>query len=63
MPDPKLPTMDVYVVPKHIYEDISADELGTYEATDGVGSGPFTLTELRPGPGLDHGGQPQLLGR
>ena len=49
VPDPKLPTMDVYVVPKHIYEDISADELGTYEATDGVGSGPFTLTELRRG--------------
>jgi peptide/nickel transport system substrate-binding protein len=24
VPDPKLPTMDVYIVPKHIYEDIPA---------------------------------------
>ncbi len=27
VPDPKLPTMDVYIVPKHIYESISADDL------------------------------------
>jgi peptide/nickel transport system substrate-binding protein len=49
VPDPKLPTMDVYIVPQHIYEDISADELGTYEATDGVASGPYSLTELNRG--------------
>ena len=49
MPDPKLPTMDVYIVPQHIYEEISADELATYEATDGVASGPYSLTELRRG--------------
>ena len=49
VPDPKLPTMDVYIVPKHIYEDISADDLGTYEATDGVASGPYSLTEIRRG--------------
>jgi peptide/nickel transport system substrate-binding protein len=49
VPDPKLPTMDVYIVPKHIYEDISADDLGTYEATDGVASGPYSLTQLRRG--------------
>ncbi len=45
VPDPKLPTMDVYIVPKHIYESIDADALATYEGTDGVGSGPFTLAE------------------
>jgi peptide/nickel transport system substrate-binding protein len=49
VPDPKLPTMDVYIVPQHIYEEISADDLGTYEATDGVASGPYSLSELRRG--------------
>ncbi len=49
VPDPKLPTMDVYIVPKHVYEKISADELGKYPARDGVGSGPFTLAEWKKG--------------
>lgn len=49
VPDPKLPTMDVYIVPKHIYEDIGADEITKYDALDGVGSGPFTLVENKPG--------------
>jgi peptide/nickel transport system substrate-binding protein len=49
VPDPKLPTMDVYIVPKHIYEKISAKELRKYPATDGVGSGPFTLTQWEKG--------------
>jgi peptide/nickel transport system substrate-binding protein len=48
-PDPKLPTMDVYIVPKHVYEKISAKELRKYPARDGVGSGPFTLTEWQKG--------------
>ncbi len=45
VPDPKLPTMDVYIVPKHIYEKLDADALATYDGLDGVGSGPYTLTE------------------
>jgi peptide/nickel transport system substrate-binding protein len=49
VPDPKLPTMDIYIVPKHIYEEISADDLGSYEALDGVGSGPFHLTDYTRG--------------
>ena len=49
VPDPKLPTMDVYIVPKHVYEKVSADELSKYPARDGVGSGPFTLTEWKKG--------------
>lgn len=49
VPDPKLPTMDIYIVPKHVYEDISADELSSYEALDGVGSGPFHLTDYTRG--------------
>lgn len=43
VPDPKLPTMDVYIVPKHIYSKISKKNLAKYPAQDGVGSGPFTL--------------------
>ena len=49
VPDPKLPTMDIYIVPKHVYEEISADDLGSYEALDGVGSGPFHLTDYTRG--------------
>ena len=49
VPDPKLPTMDVYIVPKHIYEKISAEDMSTYDALDGVGSGPYTLEEWKPG--------------
>jgi peptide/nickel transport system substrate-binding protein len=43
VPDPKLPTMDVYVVPKHVYSKIPKASLAKYPAQDGVGSGPFTL--------------------
>lgn len=45
VPDPKLPTMDAYIVPKHIYESISAEDLATYDGLDGVGSGPFVLDD------------------
>ncbi len=49
VPDPKLPIMDVYIVPKHVYEKLSADEIDKYPADDGVGSGPFVLVENKPG--------------
>ena len=47
VPDPKLPTLDVYIVPKHIWESHAGtvDDLAAYDALDGVGSGPFTLKE------------------
>ena len=43
VPDPKLPTMDVYILPKHIWEAPSKGDITTYPADDGVGSGPYTL--------------------
>ena len=49
VPDPKLPTMDVYIVPKHIFEKYDAKAVTKYAALDGVGSGPFTLVELKRG--------------
>ena len=51
VPDPKLPTMDVYLVPQHIWEPIATDYDATtqYAADDGVGSGPFVMTEFTPG--------------
>jgi peptide/nickel transport system substrate-binding protein len=49
VPDPKLPVMDVYIVPKHIYSKYDKDAIGKYPATDGVGSGPFTLERLEKG--------------
>ena len=42
--------MDVYIVPKHIYEKILRRRpLASYEATDGVGSGPFVLDDWKKG--------------
>jgi peptide/nickel transport system substrate-binding protein len=49
VPDPKLPTMDVYIVPKHIYESIDAEALLEYDALDGVASGPYSLESWRSG--------------
>ena len=47
--DPKLPILSVYVVPKHVWEKIADDDISNYPALDGVGSGPFTLTEWKKG--------------
>ena len=49
VPDPKLPVLDFYVVPKHIYEGISADAIATYPADDNVSGGPFTIVERAEG--------------
>ena len=35
---PKLPVMDVYIVPKHIYEQYDAEAIYEYDGQDGVGS-------------------------
>ena len=47
--DPRLPSLPVYIVPKHVWEDVAADEVSKYPALDGVGSGPFTLAEWKKG--------------
>jgi len=47
--DPKLPTMDVYILPEHIWGKLDEDEITKYDALDGVGSGPFTLAEFKRG--------------
>ena len=49
VPDPKLPTMDVYILPKHIWGKMDADERAKYDGLDGVGSGPFTLEKFEKG--------------
>jgi peptide/nickel transport system substrate-binding protein len=47
--DPKLPTMDVYILPKHIWEKQDAKAITKYDALDGVGSGPFVLEHFEKG--------------
>ena len=49
VPDPKLPVMDVYIVPKHVYEKYDKEAVYEYDGQDGVGSGPFTVTEVKKG--------------
>ena len=36
VPDPKLPGLGVYILPKHIYEKISTEDLPNYPADDNV---------------------------
>ena len=62
VPDPKLPTMDVYIVPKHIWEKLSPDDVTTYDALDGVGSGPFTLQEWKSGQSWTMAANPNYWG-
>jgi peptide/nickel transport system substrate-binding protein len=50
VPDPKLPTMDVYIVPKHIYETLETyEDVESYDGMDGVASGQYRLVEWRSG--------------
>jgi peptide/nickel transport system substrate-binding protein len=49
VPDPKLPTMDAYIVPKHIFEKYDKKALRKYDGLDGVGSGPYVLDEFKKG--------------
>jgi peptide/nickel transport system substrate-binding protein len=49
VPDPKLPTLDSYVLPKHVWEKQDAKAITKYDALDGVGSGPFTLEHFEKG--------------
>jgi len=64
VPDPKLPTMDMYLVPQHIWEPIATDYDATtqYPAEDGVGSGPFVMTEFNPGQSVVMAANPSYWG-
>jgi peptide/nickel transport system substrate-binding protein len=64
VPDPKLPTMDVYLVPQHVWEPIATDyDAATqYAADDGVGSGPFVMTEFTPGQSVVMAANPNYWG-
>lgn len=49
VPDPKLPVMDIYLLPKHLWDKYSPDQITKFNGLTGVGSGPFILTEYQPG--------------
>ena len=49
VPDPKLPTMDAYILPEHIWGKLGKNEITKYKAEDGVGSGPFVLEKREKG--------------
>lgn len=64
VPDPKLPTLDVYLVPKHIWEPVATDyDAATqYDALDGVGSGPFVISDFRKGQSVTMVANPNFYG-
>ena len=49
VPDPKLPTLDVYIVPKHVVEQYDEKAMTKWNGQTDVGSGPFTLSEFKKG--------------
>ena len=49
VPDPKLPGMDVYVVPKHVYEQYDAKAITKWNGQTDVAGGPFSLAEFKKG--------------
>jgi peptide/nickel transport system substrate-binding protein len=49
VPDPKLPGLDIYILPKHIWGEMTPDEREKYDGLDGVGSGPYVLERFEKG--------------
>lgn len=47
--DPKLPTLDAYILPKHVIEEFDAKALTKWNGQTEVGGGPFTLAEFKRG--------------
>lgn len=65
VPDPKLPGLGVYILPKHIWEPIATDyDAATqYEpAGDVPGSGPFVVTEFNKGQSVVMESNPSFYG-
>ena len=49
VPDPRLPAVNFYVLPKHIYEKLDADAAANHPAEDRIGGGPFMIDEVKSG--------------
>lgn len=49
VPDPRLPAVNFYVLPKHIYEKLDAEAAANYPAEDRIGGGPFMIDEVKAG--------------
>ncbi len=47
--DPKLPAIDVYILPKHVFGKFDADGREKYDGNTPVGGGPFTLEKFEKG--------------
>lgn len=43
-PDPRLPSLPVYILPKHVWEKYGPKQVASFANTDPVTSGPFRLT-------------------
>ncbi len=64
VPDPKLPTLDMYLVPPQIWEPVATDYDAAmqYAAVDGVGSGPFVLENFTKGQSVTMKANPSFFG-
>ena len=62
VPDPKLPTMDVYILPKHIWGKLDAKAITKYPGKDGVGSGPFSARRASSAASSADEGEPDTTG-
>ena len=61
--DPKLPTLDVYILPKHVFEKYDAKAITKCERPDRRRLRPVHARRVQEGPVRALRGQPELLGR
>ena len=62
VPDPKLPAMDVYVVPKHVYEQYDAKAITKWNGQTDVAGGAYSLTEFKKGQFARFAANPEFWG-
>ena len=65
VPDPKLPGLGIYILPKHIWEPIATDYDAATQydpAADVPGSGPFVVTEFNKGQSVVMEANPSFYG-
>ena len=62
VPDPKLPGLDVYIMPKHVYGPMTADEREKDPGEQGVGGGPFVLEKFEKGQFARFAANPNFYG-
>ncbi len=61
-PDPRLPSLPVYILPKHVWEKYGPKKVGSFSNNNPVTSGPFRLTAWNKGSYFEMTANPNYFG-